>query len=108
MTEPADAGAAYEGWAIVELMGHRQRCGRIREVSAFGCNLLRIDIPVPGEAEPVTEFYGGSAIYAIRPVSEAYAADTVRRQGDIRPANPADYQRAIADRSGADDYRCDE
>ena len=78
---------AYEGWAIVELMGHRKRAGRICEVEQFGATLLRIDIPA-GE-ETVTEFYGGGAIYALRPCSEELARTTAVYIGDVRPIAPA-------------------
>lgn len=38
MSEPA-----FEGWAIVELMGHRRLAGFVREVSMFGASMLRLD-----------------------------------------------------------------
>ena len=78
---------AYEGWAIVELMGHRKRAGRICEVEQFGAALLRIDIPA-GE-DTVTEFYGGGAIYALRPCSEELARATASYIGDVRTIAPA-------------------
>ena len=78
---------AYEGWAIVELMGHRKRAGRVCEVEQYGATLLRIDIPA-GE-DTVTEFYGGGAIYALRPCSEELARTTAAYIGDVRPIAPA-------------------
>lgn len=36
---------AYEGWAIVELMGHVRLAGRVSPAPMFGTELLRIDIP---------------------------------------------------------------
>lgn len=84
--------AAFEGWAIVELMGHRKRAGMTREVELFGGKLLRIDIPAEGG--DITEFYGASAIYALRPVSEDIARDAVRMAGDPRPVRPVEYRLA--------------
>ncbi len=81
---------AYEGWAILELMGHRQRIGHVSEIEAFGGKLLRIDIPT--EAGDVTEFYGCSSVYSLRPVSEAIARDQAKRYGDPRPVRPVDYR----------------
>lgn len=80
----------YEGWAILELMGHRQRVGRISEVEAFGGKLLRIDIPT--EAGDVTEFYGASSVYSLRPISEEIARDHAKRYGDVRPVRPVEYR----------------
>src|SRR5262245_4954119 len=35
----------FEGWAVLELMGHRRLGGYLREVSIAGAGMLRIDIP---------------------------------------------------------------
>lgn len=58
-----------EMWAIVELMGRAQTAGIIR-TSDFG-GLIRVDVPMQDGFR--TEFYGSSAIYAIRVVSEEIA-----------------------------------
>jgi hypothetical protein len=81
---------AYEGWAFLELMGHRQRVGQVREVEMFGGKLLRIDIPCEGG--DVTEFYGCSSIYALRPISEDIARERARAYGDPRPVKPLHYR----------------
>jgi hypothetical protein len=86
---------AFEGWAFLELMGHRQRVGYVREVELFGGKLLRIDIPTDGG--DVTEFYGCSSIYALRPISEEIARDRAKAYGDPRPVKPVQYR--IEDRS---------
>lgn len=83
-----DKTATY--WAIVELMGHRQRAGLCQEVEQFGAKMLRIDIP-SGE-EFVTEFYGGSSIYALRPATEEVARAVAERLGDPRPVAPVSYR----------------
>lgn len=80
----------FEGWAIVELMGHRQRPGYVREVELAGAKMLRIDIPA--ESGDVTEYYGASAIYAIRPAQEEIVRDRCRGFGAQRPVRPLSYQ----------------
>lgn len=93
------AEVVFEGWAIVELMGHRQRGGYVKDVEMFGGKMLRIDIPVdPGKT--VTEFYGCSALYALRPCSEEIVADHVKRsyEGDPRPVRPIEYRPRDDDR----------
>lgn len=81
---PSDAGEGFE-WAIVEIFGHRVVAGRVREEERFGAKMLRIDVPVlrypePTEAEPEPapalqgwnqQFYGGAAIFSMRPSDEA-------------------------------------
>lgn len=89
-------------WAIVELMGHRQRAGLCKEVEQFGAKMLRVDIPA-GEGF-VTEFYGGSSIYALRPSTEEVARSVAERLGDPRPVAPVSYRLPPpADAHGEDD-----
>lgn len=77
-------------WAIVELMGHRRRAGFAQEVEQFGAKMLRIDIPAGDQM--VTEFYGGTSIYALRPASEEVAREVAGQLGDPRPVNPVAYR----------------
>lgn len=81
MSEQATPSPAYEGWAIVELMGHRQTAGLVREVQMAGTTLLRVDTPGPAEGEILaTQLYGGAAIYCLTPCEEAVARRLLERQ----------------------------
>jgi hypothetical protein len=88
------SATAYEGWAVVELMGHRERPGRVSEVEMYGGKLLRIDIPGEDGVE-VTEFYGVTSIYALRPTSEEVARDRAKRL-NVRPVRPVEYAQLAA------------
>src|SRR5574337_1350581 len=81
---------AFKGWAMLELMGHRQRIGYVQEVEMYGGKLIRIDIPTEGG--DVTEFYGASSIYSLRPCSEEIVKDAAKRYGDPRPVKPVEYR----------------
>lgn len=63
--------AAYQGPALVELMGHRKSAGLVSEVIQYGSQMLRIDTPDPSGAIVATQFYGGAAIYCLTPCDEA-------------------------------------
>lgn len=84
---------AFEGWAILELMGHRQRPGYVKEVEMAGGKMLRIDIPIT-DGNHVTEFYGCAAVYSIRPASEEIVRDAIKHSygADPRPVRPVDYR----------------
>lgn len=84
------AAPAFEGWAVVELMGHRQRAGFVREVEIAGGKMLRIDIPT--DAGDVTEFYGSASLYALRPCAEEIARDMSKGYADPRPVRPVEYR----------------
>lgn len=74
---------AFEGWAILELMGHRRLAGMVREVELFGAKMCRIDVPAAGNSSLATQFYGGAAIYCVTPTSE----ETARRVAlTVQPA----------------------
>jgi hypothetical protein len=82
MTE--DRQDAFEGWAIVELMGHRRLAGYVREATVAGASMLRLDVPNPDEPEAyATQFYSSAALYCLTPVTE----DTARAVA--RNAQPA-------------------
>ena len=85
----------FEGWAILELMGHRRLAGFISEATVAGAALLRID--VHQETEPVaTQYYSSAAIYCITPTTEELAKKftahfkpaPVQRWELPEPANP--------------------
>lgn len=64
---------SFEGWAILELMGHRRLAGYLREQSVAGAAMVRIDVPGQGEHVEATQFYAPSAVYCITPTTEDMA-----------------------------------
>lgn len=82
----------FEGWAILELMGHRRLAGRLSEVTIGGSSFLRLDIPGPSDPDPdddlaATQFYSPSAVYCITPTTEAMARQ-VANLNRPRPVQP--------------------
>ena len=67
-----DPDVPFEGWVILELMGHRRLAGYLREQTIGGAAFLRIDIPAD---PPVTQLYAPAAVYAITPTSEETARE---------------------------------
>jgi hypothetical protein len=60
-------------WAIVELLGHRERRGYVTQVERFGTPLLHIDLPAKlwdGDAGAWEE-YAGAALYGMHPTTPA-------------------------------------
>ncbi|CAN7297505.1 hypothetical protein LJR221_001459 [Agrobacterium tumefaciens] len=95
----------FSGWAIVELMGHRTRPGRVKEVELAGSKMLQVDIPI-SEDDFVTEFYGAPALYSIRPCTEEIARTKAGYSfHDPRPVRPVDYrpETAITHESSSQD-----
>lgn len=83
-------------WAVVELMGHGRTAGVIKTSDLGG--LLRVDVPV--EEGYRTEYYGESAIYSIKVVSEEIARAYALPDRDImaydEPIVPrAQYEEAL-------------
>jgi len=93
-----DQETGVEGWAILELMGHRRLGGWVSEATVAGAAFVRIDLPDPEDPEQVaaTQFYSPSAVYAITPttaeIARAIAAHAPRpvSRWDLRAlASPA-------------------
>lgn len=73
----ADA-PTFEGWAILELMGHRRLGGYVQEATVAGSGFLRID--VPGDGEPIaSQFYSPSSVYCLTPTTEEMARAVAKR-----------------------------
>jgi hypothetical protein len=95
----SESASVIEGWAILELMGHRRLGGYVSEVSVAGSAMVRVDIPHPqklGETA-ATQFYAGHAIYAITPTTEEVARAIAR--GAPEPVSRWDL-RALESSSG--------
>jgi hypothetical protein len=69
----------FEGWVILELMGHRRLGGYVREQELAGAAFLRLDIPAVDGQPAATQFYGASAVYCITPTTEEVATLCGRR-----------------------------
>lgn len=73
-----------DGWAILELMGHRRLGGMLSEVSGGAlAGFLRIDIP-GRDGKATTQFYAPAAVYCITPTSE----DVARKVANLSRPEP--------------------
>ena len=73
---------AFQGWAIVELMGHRRLAGHVTEQEVAGHGFLRLDVH-DAEGTVATQFYSPSAVYCLTPTTEEIARGLAAR---LRPA----------------------
>ncbi|MCB0252155.1 MAG: hypothetical protein KDI55_00315 [Anaerolineae bacterium] len=64
------SGPSY--WAVVEIMGHRERAGLISEVEMFGGKVMMIERPMSG-GYIEREFYGLGAVFSWTIVSREVA-----------------------------------
>lgn len=85
MAEPIQSGAemSFDGWAVVELLGHRRLVGRVTDVKMFGQPMLRIELLVWDEKAsgfgPSREQYASPAsLYALTPCTEEEARAHVK------------------------------
>lgn len=65
--------ATFEGWAILELMGHRRLAGYVQEVELAGAGVIRVDVPGEDGRPAATQFYAPSALYCLTPTTEEMA-----------------------------------
>lgn len=86
---------SFEGFAIVELLGHVRLAGRVTPAPMFGTELLRIDIPDREGAGYTTQFISGSSLYRITPCGEEVAR-AVARENDVIPVSPWELRRLEA------------
>src|ERR1700674_1722976 len=86
----------FEGWAVLELLGHRSRPGFVQEVEMAGTKMLRVDIPIStddaGQDVVLTEYYSGASVYALRPCTEEVARHEMKGMSDPRPVRPMGFR----------------
>lgn len=106
MTEATATAADADGWefAIVEIMGHRRHAGRAREEERFGTKMVRIDIPIDGNAEAngwKTHYYSGASLFSYTLTDEATIVrmnkpyEPPSRVSLPAPANDADFSEPV-------------
>jgi hypothetical protein len=101
-TEQVQSSAETDGWewVIVEIFGHRRHAGRAREEERFGSKMLRIDVPIKGDAVAngwETHWYGGASIFSYTLTDESTAV------GINKPYEPATPYRLPAPEEEPDD-----
>jgi len=75
--------AEYEGYVILELMGHRRLIGYLSEATLAGAAFVRIDV-LDARGESNTQYYSPQAVYAITPTTE----ETARRAASLNTVAP--------------------
>ena len=70
---------AFEGHAIVEIMGHQTFAGYVSEQVVGGGAMVRVDVPAVGDEPAFTKLFGVASIYCITPVSEDVAFLAAKR-----------------------------
>lgn len=107
---------AFEGWAILEMMGHRRLAGYVREQEIAGAGMLRLDIygSETGDVAVATQFYSPSALYCLTPTTEDIARKLGERlrpapvtRYEIEPPKPRDEYRPGTDDGDDDEYGYD-
>jgi hypothetical protein len=96
--------SGFEGWAVLEILGHRRVAGYESEATIAGAVMLRIDIPGPNAGDPVkaTQYYGGSSLFCLTPTTEELA----RKEANPPQWAPTTYQLTSSvdgDEHGEDD-----
>lgn len=75
----------FEGYALLELMGHRQLAGMVREVEVAGHAMLRVDVPAIGEDPKYSTFVSPLSLYCLTPVT----VDVCLAQAEMLRVRPA-------------------
>lgn len=73
----------FQGWCVVELLGHRRLAGHVTEQEIAGAAFLRVDVPEVDDEPAATQFVNPSSVYALTPTTEEIARAVSRTS---RPA----------------------
>lgn len=59
----------FEGWAALELFGHRTLAGFVQEIEFLGEPAIRIDVESEGRP-PIMQIYRREAVFSVTPISQ--------------------------------------
>jgi len=82
----------FEGWALVEVMGHHKFAGKVTEATIAGAGFLRLDVPESVGQQAYTKFIAPAALYALTPISEDVARGLAASYR-VQPVNEWDLPR---------------
>ena len=85
----AEERGTFEGWCVLELMGHRKLGGFVSEATIGGGWFIRIDVPGTTEHPGATQFYAPAAVYGITPTTEEIARRLASR---LRPEPVSEWE----------------
>lgn len=71
----------FEGWCVVEVMGHNRYAGYVTEQAIGGASFIRVDVPAVDGVPAFTKLLGGGSIFAITPCTEEIARQAAGRFG---------------------------
>lgn len=105
----------FEGWAIVEMLGHKKLAGKVSEQQLAGSALVRVDVPATEhpmhtngftaiastEKPGYTKFIGVGSIYCITPCTEEIARAAATQLERWNDPIPVQLQKLIGAGSGA-------
>lgn len=65
---------SFEGWAILEVMGHRKLAGYLSEQVIAGASFIRLDVMQPDGTPILTQYYNPASVYCITPTTQILAS----------------------------------
>lgn len=69
----------FDGWAVIEFLGHRKRAGKVRTAEIGGTAVFIVETPAEDqESGFVAEVYAASSLYCLTPCSEQVARISAR------------------------------
>lgn len=71
MTETTEG--SFEGWVLLEIMGHRKLGGYFKEQTIADVSFIRLDVISVEGKTIATQFYNPSSIYCITPTTQEIA-----------------------------------
>lgn len=97
----------YEGWSIVEQMGHKKLGGYVREETVAGQGFLRIDVFTDGPEPVASQYVNPSTVYALTPTTEDVARG-LARSCEVRPVTRWELAAPRSEPAAATNYGIDD
>lgn len=72
----------FDGWGVIELMGHVRVAGYVAGVEHKHMSFVRIDIPDTPNGKPATKYFSPRSIFCVTPTDEAEARQVATEEAE--------------------------
>lgn len=86
----------FESWALVELFGYNQLCGKVTTETIAGQEFVRIDVPKTEKTPAFTKYHLPTAVYGITPIEKDYAVRMANKI-EAQPINDYKHNEVISE-----------
>ena len=78
----APTSRRFDGWGVLELMGHVRLAGYVEAVDVQHITFIRVDIPETPNGKPATKYFSPRSVFSVSPCDESEARQVAAEEAE--------------------------